>query len=104
VPIGALPAPPLPPPPTTVTLICVVVAGVVNVPGEVNTVMFEKPPAGKPVIWDDGIELALVNTVPLVAGRVSVVVPATAGASSVMVPDVLPDMTTEDIMLLLLKL
>jgi len=28
---------------------------------------------------------------------VSVVVPATAGASSVMVPDVLPDMTTEDI-------
>jgi hypothetical protein len=28
-----------------VTLICVVVAGVVNVPGEVNTVMLENPPA-----------------------------------------------------------
>jgi len=37
-------APP-PPPPTTVTLIFVVVEGVVNVPGEVYTVMLEKPPA-----------------------------------------------------------
>jgi hypothetical protein len=40
---GLTPLPP--PPPTTVTLICVVVAGVVNVPGAVNTVMLEKPPA-----------------------------------------------------------
>ena len=38
--------------------------------------------------------VSFVTTVPLVAGRVSVVVPATAGASSVMVPDVLHDMTT----------
>ena len=34
-----------PPPPTTVTLILVVEAGVVNVPGEVKTVILEKPPA-----------------------------------------------------------
>jgi hypothetical protein len=39
-----------------VTLILVVVAGVVNVPGEVYTVMLEKPPAGA---------AALVHVVPL---------------------------------------
>jgi hypothetical protein len=37
---------PPPPPPTTVTLILVVVGGVVKVPGEVNTCILLKPPAG----------------------------------------------------------
>jgi hypothetical protein len=41
-------------------------------------------PAGNPVL------LALVNTVPLVAGNVSVVVPDTAGDSSVTEPEVEP--------------
>jgi hypothetical protein len=41
-------------------------------------------PAGNPVL------LALVNTVPLVVGNVSVVVPDTAGDSSVTEPEVEP--------------
>jgi hypothetical protein len=41
------------------------------------------------------VEDAVVSTVPDVAGNVNTVVPATAGASSVTVPDVFPDMTTE---------
>jgi hypothetical protein len=57
--------------------------------------MLEKPPAGNPVICDEGIELALVNTVPVVAGKVSVVDPAVAGAESVTVPEVSPAMTTD---------
>jgi hypothetical protein len=59
--------------------------------------MFEKPPLGKPVICDDGIELALVKTVPDVAGKVNVVVPAVAGADSVTVPEVSPAIITCDI-------
>jgi hypothetical protein len=37
----------------------------------------------------------VVTIVPDVVGRVNTVIPATAGASSVTVPDVFPDMTTE---------
>jgi hypothetical protein len=41
------------------------------------------------------VVVAVVTTVPDVAGKVSTVDPATAGASSVTDPDVFPDMTTE---------
>ena len=39
----------------------------------------------------------LVNTVPVDAGKVIVFVPATAGALSVIAPDVSPLKTTDDI-------
>jgi hypothetical protein len=162
-----------------VTLILVVDAGVVNVPGEVKTVMFVKPPAAAaadvhvepldvrifpdepgatkvtaevplpkmtllavrvvapvppeatgnvpvvraeidvaytappdvkevtpvpptfvatvPVVIADPlmpVAVAVVTTVPLVAGNVNTVVPATAGACKVTAPLVSPDMTT----------
>jgi hypothetical protein len=38
-----------------------------------------------------------VANVPVVVGKVSVVVPATAGADRVTVPDVSPDTTIDDI-------
>jgi hypothetical protein len=44
--------------------------------------------------------VALVNTVPLVAGNVNTVVPATAGAVNDTVPEVSPAMTTLDILTL----
>ena len=37
------------------------------------------------------------STVPVVAGKVSVVVPATAGAATVIAPLVSPEITTDDI-------
>ena len=48
-----------------------------------------------PVMVDPDIELALVKTVPLVVGKVSVVLPAVAGADKVIEPDVSPAITTE---------
>jgi hypothetical protein len=45
-----------------------------------------------PLMPDD---VAVVTTVPLVAGNVNVVDPAIAGACKVTVPEVSPDMTTE---------
>ena len=47
------------------------------------------------VVAEDAVPLAVVNTVPLVAGKVSTVVPDTAGACKVTVPDVSPAITTE---------
>jgi hypothetical protein len=50
-----------------------------------------------PVMVDPDIELALVKTVPLVVGKVSVVLPAVAGADRVTDPDVSPLITTDAI-------
>ena len=44
--------------------------------------------------------VASFNTVPVVAGKVSVVVPETAGAASVICPDESPAMTSEDMSIL----
>jgi hypothetical protein len=52
--------------------------------------MFEKPPLGTTPV-------GLANTIPEVAGKVSVVDPAVAGADSVTDPEVSPEMTTDDI-------
>jgi hypothetical protein len=41
------------------------------------------------------VPLAVVKTVPLVAGKVRIVEPATAGACKVTDPDVSPDITNE---------
>jgi hypothetical protein len=78
-----------------------VVPGATNVTAEVPlprmtlfavSVLAPVPPEATPVTPPDP-----TITVPDVAGRVNTVVPATAGASSVTVPDVLPAMTTLDI-------
>ena len=47
------------------------------------------------VVAEDAVPLAVVITVPLVAGRVSTVVPDTAGACRVTEPDVSPEITNE---------
>ena len=44
--------------------------------------------------------VASFSTVPVVAGKVSVVVPATAGAASVIAPLVSPEIITDDIFFL----
>jgi hypothetical protein len=50
------------------------------------------------------VVVAVVTTVPDVAGRVNTVVPATAGASSVTDPDVFPAITTDAIIYFLFVL
>jgi hypothetical protein len=42
-----------------------------------------------------------VANVPVVVGSVSVVVPETAGAAKVIAPDVSPEITTDDILILI---
>jgi hypothetical protein len=51
--------------------------------------MFEKPPPAVPV--------GVATIIPDVAGKVSVVDPATAGADKVILPLVSPAMTNDDI-------
>lgn len=48
------------------------------------------------VVPNDGV--VRVANVAVAAGNVSVFVPATAGAASVILPDVSPEITTEDIL------
>jgi hypothetical protein len=53
-----------------VTLICVVEAGVVNVPGEVNTVILENPPAAAAALVQ--VEPLDVSTLPDEPGATNV--------------------------------
>jgi hypothetical protein len=93
--------------------------GTVNVPVLVNTCMLLKPPAGAaalvqvvplevntlpdvpaedrpvPPCATSAIPVALIIGMPVVVGKVIVVVPAAAGAANVIEPEVSPAITTE---------
>jgi hypothetical protein len=94
----AIPLTPLaaPPAPTVITVAKFVptVVVVFKTPPAPPPPAVPQPPEPPPAIAKTSTEYPR-RTVPVVAGNVIMLVPATAGTSNVMVPDVLPAITTE---------